>query len=590
MKFFFRSLFIFLLLFSVTTSVGAVERKKLILVLHSYHQGLEWTDNITSGIKSVFDPLQKSYEVHYEYLDTKRNSGKEYLAEVSRFIAEKNRAIRYQAIIVSDNNALALLNDGKLTFQGNPPVIFCGINNYNESLTDHLEWVTGVAETTDHQATIDLIMELHPQRKQILVVLDRTVTGNAIREEFRSIEEDYKGKLSFEFLREFSLQDIPQILSRLDDDDAVYLLTLNQDRDGNFISYAEGIEMLSQSTNVPMYGSWDFYLGKGIIGGRITSGYLQGETAAKIALRVLQGYDIRAVKVVRESPTEYEFDYPVLRKHGIDSSRLPEGHRIINAPPSSYEKHKTLLIGLTGASFFIALFLSWKFVRQKAILEERKAQALELEKKVLERTQELEQANLKLQKLSGIDGLTQLHNRRYFDSILKKEINRLQRTSSPISLLICDIDYFKNYNDTYGHLAGDDCIKMVATTIQQNCKRVTDVAARYGGEEFGVILPNTTAEPALDIAESIRKDIEARNIAHETSEIKDIVSISIGIASIMPDVQTEPSLLISIADKALYESKKNGRDRVTLLENPDNTSSNFTLLRFSSKGTDGPGE
>ncbi len=141
----------------------------------------------------------------------------------------------------------------------------------------------------------------------------------------------------------------------------------------------------------------------------------------------------------------------------------------------------------------------------------------------------------------------------------------MQRTSTPISLLICDIDYFKNYNDTYGHLAGDDCIKLVAQTIQQNCKRITDIAARYGGEEFGVILPNTTPDEAIRIAESIRKGVGARNIAHDTSEIKDIVSLSIGIASVIPGELTTPASLVSIADKALYESKHNGRDQVTLL-------------------------
>lgn len=568
MKSTFRNLCILLLMLVITASVGAMERKKKILVLHSYHQGLEWTDNITNGIRSVFDSLNQSYEVHYEYLDTKRNAGQDYMDEVSRFVSEKNKMIIYEAVIVSDNNALALLNDGRISFKGGPPVVFCGINNYDKTLTDNLDRVTGVAETTDHQGTINLMMKLHPRRDRVLVVLDTTVTGNAIREEFRRLEEVYKGKLNFEFLRDFSLKDIPGILAHLDENDVIYILTFNRDKDGNFISYNEGIEMFSRSTSAPIYGSWDFYLGKGIVGGRITSGYLQGVEAAKIAVKVLQGYDIGRMKVIQKSPAQYMFDYRFLQQFDIDRSLLPVDSLIINAPPPSYEKYKPLLLGLTGVSIFIALLLSWKYAGQRAVLEEKKALAFELEQKVHERTLELEKKNDELRQLSNIDGLTQLHNRRYFDRVLAKEINRLQRTSSPISLLICDIDYFKKYNDTYGHLAGDECIKMVATIIRRNCKRLSDVAARYGGEEFGIILPDTPPNGARKVAESIREEIESRKIIHETSEIKDIVSVCIGIASIIPDLQTMPALLISIADKALYESKNKGRDRVTLLRSP----------------------
>jgi diguanylate cyclase (GGDEF)-like protein len=143
-------------------------------------------------------------------------------------------------------------------------------------------------------------------------------------------------------------------------------------------------------------------------------------------------------------------------------------------------------------------------------------------------------------------------------------MNRLQRTATPISVLICDIDFFKNFNDTYGHLAGDDCIRSVAYTIQNHCRRISDITARYGGEEFGVILPNTSSNEAISIAESIRQGVEQAKIPHRTSTIKDIVTLSIGLASIIPDHHTTPSAIIALADKALYESKHSGRNRVTL--------------------------
>ncbi len=540
------------------------ERKKKVLVLHSYHQGLEWTDNITRGVQSVFAPFHELYEINYEYLDTKRNTGDDYLKQLTRFTNSKNQHIKYEAVIVSDNNALNLINEGKIVFPGNTPIIFCGINNYNDKLTAGIQRVTGVVETTDHIATIDLMRKLHPKRNHIIVVLDRTSTGNAIREEFREIESRYSGKLEFEFLRDFLLEEIPTKLAGLSDTDLIYILTFNRDRNSNFISYTEGIEMISRSTNVPIYGSWDFYLGKGIVGGRITSGELQGEAAAKLALKILQGESMEKMRVITDSLTRYMFDYNYMEKYGIDRSSLPDGSMIVNLPPTPYERYKKFLIAVSVISFSIAFIMLWKYKRQQAILKEEHALAVELEHKVQERTHELEIANKELLRLSNLDGLTQLYNRRYFDDILSKEISRLQRSSSPISLLMCDIDYFKRFNDTYGHLAGDDCIRLVASVIRKRCGRISDVPARYGGEEFAVILPDTNAEGALGLAESMRQEVEAKKIPHTGSSVGNVVSISVGVATITPTLYSTSENLISLADEALYKSKNNGRNRVSL--------------------------
>ncbi len=561
----FRLILIILLLCIATSIESAVERKKQILILHSYHQGLEWTDNISRGVRSVFNPLQQQYEIHYEYLDTKRNSGEAYMDKISRMVSEKNIMAKYELIITSDNHALDLLNTGKITFQGDPPIVFCGINNFDNSMISNLRHVTGVVEATDIKGTLDLMMQLHPRRNHVIIVMDRTFTGDAIREEFRGLEDSYRSKLDFEFIRDFSLEEIPEKLAHLDDNDIIYVLTFNRDKNGTFISYTEGIEILSRSSNVPIYGSWDFYMGKGIIGGSITSGYMQGVEAAKMAIMILRGMDAKEIKISKDPPTEYMFDYRLLQKYNVDRTLLPKYSRIINASPSTYERYKPILTWIIGALLIILLLLTWKYFRQQTMLKKEKALALELDKMVRERTRELEQSNMELQRLSNQDGLTQIYNRRYFDNFLAQEINRLQRSSSPISLLLCDIDHFKQYNDTHGHLAGDDCLKTIANVMRQNCKRVIDIVARYGGEEFAVILSNTDADNAVIIANAIRTGVESACITHLPPGSKEIISISIGIASIIPDKQTISSELIAIADKALYESKRGGRNRVTLL-------------------------
>ncbi|MBD2310934.1 diguanylate cyclase [Desertifilum sp. FACHB-1129] len=177
---------------------------------------------------------------------------------------------------------------------------------------------------------------------------------------------------------------------------------------------------------------------------------------------------------------------------------------------------------------------------------------------------QLAQANAELQTLASIDGLTQIANRRRFDEYLTQEWRRLSREKAPLSLIICDIDYFKAYNDTYGHQAGDACLKQVASTIRSVVKRPADLVARYGGEEFAVILPNTSLDGAVLLAESIRYQVKTLRIKHRSSAINQYITLSLGVASLTPSMKATPSQLIAIADNKLYEAKNLGRDRVVI--------------------------
>lgn len=159
-----------------------------------------------------------------------------------------------------------------------------------------------------------------------------------------------------------------------------------------------------------------------------------------------------------------------------------------------------------------------------------------------------------------IDGLTQVPNRRRFDECLRTEWERGMRDGDPISLIIFDVDFFKPYNDTYGHQAGDDCLNAIAGTIESYCRRVPDLAARYGGEEFAVILPNTDIEGALNLAETIRARVRALEIRHERSSVDDYVTVSAGVACMVPAGETSVEALIKLADDALYDAKSKGRN------------------------------
>jgi diguanylate cyclase (GGDEF)-like protein len=185
-----------------------------------------------------------------------------------------------------------------------------------------------------------------------------------------------------------------------------------------------------------------------------------------------------------------------------------------------------------------------------------------LEQQVQERTIALQQANYELERLATLDSLTQIANRRRFDQYLEQEWQRLSREQQPLSLILCDIDYFKRYNDHYGHPMGDDCLQQVAQIMADVIKRPADLLARYGGEEFAVILPQTSRWGAVQVAEALRSAIQRQQLQHRDSPISDYVSLSVGVASFFPTVDGVPKDLILAADQALYEAKQQGRDRV----------------------------
>lgn len=189
----------------------------------------------------------------------------------------------------------------------------------------------------------------------------------------------------------------------------------------------------------------------------------------------------------------------------------------------------------------------------------------ELEHKVAERTRELEEANRRLEALSTTDGLTGIANRRRFDEALQNEWNRALRVRQPIALLMLDIDLFKNYNDRYGHQAGDDCLRSVGRILEANSRRSSDLAARYGGEEFVLLASHTDTERAVHLANVVRESIESLELTHADAP-QGKMTVSVGVAVMHPETGQQPERLVRKADEALYRAKNAGRNRVMLAE------------------------
>jgi diguanylate cyclase (GGDEF)-like protein len=193
------------------------------------------------------------------------------------------------------------------------------------------------------------------------------------------------------------------------------------------------------------------------------------------------------------------------------------------------------------------------------------AQAEEMDQKNRELTEtrrQLEHRNRDLERISALDTLTQIANRRRFDSVLRQEWRRSARDEAPLSLVFCDIDYFKRFNDTYGHQAGDECLVRVAQAMEETLNRPADLVARYGGEEFIALLVDTVIEGARMLAERMRARVEALHVEHRGSGVGSYLTVSLGVASVVPKPALRPEDLVDLADRALYAAKGGGRNRV----------------------------
>lgn len=193
------------------------------------------------------------------------------------------------------------------------------------------------------------------------------------------------------------------------------------------------------------------------------------------------------------------------------------------------------------------------------------------EEKIQRLVHQLEQEKKTAQRNANTDSLTSLSNRRYFDESFAIEFQRMTRSGEPLSLLMLDVDRFKNFNDHYGHLAGDNCLRQIGTTLTNNVTRVTDIVARYGGEEFVVVLADTDKDGAVHVAERIRMAVEALAIPHLDSDVADVVTVTIGVVTVYPSSMMSTDQVIVMADDALYHAKDKGRNRIAVSENSQKT-------------------
>lgn len=385
------------ILLAFALSANALPRKQKVLVIHSYHQGLNWTDSITAGIQSVF-LNQKNVEIHFEYLDTKRNYHPEYMKELLKLYKRKLYNIPFKVVVVSDDNAFNFIREFRDIYYPNVPIVFCGVNQYNPKLLSGMRNITGVSEEVDFFRTIELMLRLHPLLDTVLVVDDNCsiVTEINRRQTLRAIAS-LKTKVRFLFLKDVTLNEMLDKVTKLKGRKAILLNNYTLDKAGNYISFDENIQLIRERANVPIYSTWNFYLGKGIVGGMLTSGYKQGQLAGGLVLKILQGSKADSLPVVRKGYNDYEFDYNQLLRFGISLKQLPPGSNVINRPPSFFERHRVSIYTSIILILLFVVSILVSYLKRKRSERELIRQNDELEWHVKQRTIEVQNKNAMLE-------------------------------------------------------------------------------------------------------------------------------------------------------------------------------------------------
>ncbi|WP_372751496.1 ABC transporter substrate binding protein [Labilibaculum sp.] len=358
--------------------VYSAERKK-VLVLHSYHQGLKWTDNLNQGIREVMDSLGNKLELDYEYLDTKRNPSVEYLNKIIELYDLKLQEEKYNAIIVCDNNALSFVKNHGRKYFHNTPIVFCGINHYSDDLIDGLTNITGISEEIDWDGAIDLILRTQPNTKHLVVINDnKTTTAKLNKVIMLSLEEKYKSKLQFSYIEDQDVADIVTNLKAIKGDTCVLLLTFNKDKSGKFVSSQDNLDLFVPECKVPVFTTWTFLLSDGVLGGKAVSGRLHGKMVAEMVTKIISGIPADSIPIYFEPLDSYVVNYNEVVRFNIDKKVLPKGTLLLNSPKSYYSENKDWIHLLGGTLLFsgiIIIVLSRAIIRriraEKALLVEQ---------------------------------------------------------------------------------------------------------------------------------------------------------------------------------------------------------------------------
>ncbi len=362
----------------------AVElEKKTILLINSYHLGYRWTDDVTEGFLSSFTPNDPFIDIRVEYMDLKNFDFPEYIALQKQLLKYKYKNIKFDVVIINANIALEFTKKYRDELIPEVPIVFCGINQFSDSLIAGMQNITGLAEDYDIKKTLDLALSLHPNTKTIAVVCDSSSTGTSNYLEFKKIEPDYSSDYKIIELVYWTESELISALKNLPENTLVMRFAVWHTRDGVFLSEKRIKEIWDAYCSAPTYTSLGYLVHSGVIGGLLNIGQVHGKLVAEMCFKILNGVNVNLIPIVRNSPTRPIFDYRMMKRYGINESMLPPETIIINRSFTFYEKYKNVV---WSGILIILVLIGFVLVLSINIIMRKKAQQTLIEKEKQYRT------------------------------------------------------------------------------------------------------------------------------------------------------------------------------------------------------------
>jgi len=526
------------------------ERKVLVLYSLGSDSASAWQALIHKGLsEELADQRQTStLGIFEERFDAVRVGDEQAQAGMEQYLRTKYAHIQFDAIITENYVAARFLSDHPDLFRG-VPRHYMNHGRLNWSPHDGIAYQVQAS----FERAIGVIPQVAPEVRHVVVIGDST---DRMQESVNGVREAagiYARQLRFEYWDHLTYAEIFRQAALLRPGSAIFLLPSYHDSAGERRRPVDIARQLAATTQVPIFTNWEAIVVPGVVGGYVVSAERIGRAIGAILLQ--RKPDIAGIP-------GYLFDYGAAQRFHLQN--IPPAAQWVNRPRSVFEEYLwQILAGLTlivlEGVLISALIFALRGRRQTllALHDERN----QLEARVLQRTLELMVANTKLEQLATTDPLTGIGNRRRMTEQINKELERSRRFKHSLSLLMVDIDHFKDVNDVYGHEAGDRAIVAVARALAGGMRNI-DMASRFGGEEFVLLMPETAIDVASGAAERLRADVAMLRIEGDNGE-QIALTVSIGVASSTPEGPPDSaSSLISRADKALYQAKHEGRDRV----------------------------
>lgn len=552
-----------------STALAADKPGNEIAILYGARADMPVIDNLHA---TFVDALQaggiERGKIFTQYLDLARPIDAHQRAELNALIKHKFTNRDFSLLVAVHRRAYEFLAHEGRTFVPHLPVI-AWAGSLQEPTPINRPGLR-ILEQSSPRTTIDLALRLFPHTRHLLIVTGADEPWFPYLDELKRNLGTLPARLSVEFTADKSFNQTLAYVADLPDDSVVIFGSYWVDADGQTIVPIEAARQVAAKARVPAFTiTSDWEVGEGFLGGYVVDSTATARIVATAATDYLTGKQTLSTPIaVLPAVNSFVFDWRQMQRWGIDMSSLPANSRILNRPEPAWQRHQSILTFLLVITLTTGLALSLINRRQSGVSssDSHPSNTRIGTEKTQQWAEHLAATNRRLVQLSFIDELTGLANRRRLEEGLEQECQRANRSGQPLSLIMIDVDHFKAFNDTYGHLTGDDCLKTLAEIFNSVVQRPADMVSRFGGEEFLLILPETPHRGAIEIVQALHAEIAKCAIPHLTSPTAPQITCSSGVLTTQAPPARRPLELLAAVDRQLYLAKTGGRNRCSALD------------------------